>query len=457
MLGLRLRATRGLCFKSTVARGSYGAHSVIGPNLRLQRQTVQIPVVVLAGTRAFSWNPFSKSSPSTQSTPASTPTSTSPVVDSSVTPETTASAPTIAPTDETLSGLPAGVDSNPPIQLLDDAAVSSATSFATTASDTVTSASSNVAPYLLQPDTLASLGLANWYPAGIYRWTLAQIHFLNPVLPWGYTIILTALLFRVVTFPFAVRSIRFASRVTPLQPRINELNEKMKEYAEKRDVIGLQRVRQEQMKVFQNAGIHPLGGAVSGLVQIPVAIGGFFGIKNMLTEPTVVTQLQHNTGFEWMGITDLTAADPTGILPVTFGAMIFWQVTVSASEQPLSARPQFAHIMNLIRFPGAPITAFLMASLPSGLIISILAAGFSTILQSYILRIPRVRQALGILPPPSQALADTGTRTSLPSFKDTYFWATSGLRDRWAQAQKEAQEKVRQQEQRRRGSGPFKK
>ena len=123
----------------------------------------------------------------------------------------------------------------------------------------------------------------------------------------------------------------------------------------------------------------------------------------------------------------------------------------------VSGRPQMAHIMNMMRFPGAPVIAYLMADLPSGLLISILTTALFTAVQSHFLRIPSVRRYFGILPPAIELGPDgKPLRQGLPSFKATYSWATEGLRERWSQAAIEAQEKEKKRIEslnRRRGVG----
>lgn len=148
------------------------------------------------------------------------------------------------------------------------------------------------------------------------------------------------------------------------------------------------------------------------------------------------------SGISWLP--DLTVADPTGIMPVVFGVSMFWQLTVTGQDMSLAGRPQAVHILNLLRFPGTPLIAYLMTDMPSGLMLSILTTAIFTTLQTHVLRIPSVRKAFGLVTPPVQLGPDgKPMRTGLPSFKQTWVWATESLRDRWGEAAKQAAEKER--------------
>lgn len=82
---------------------------------------------------------------------------------------------------------------------------------------------------------------------------------------WGFAIILFTLAIKVITFPLTVTQIRGMQAQKDLQPKIQELQKK---YGKDREKLS-----QEQMKLYQEAGVNPLSGCLPMLVQMPVLFG----------------------------------------------------------------------------------------------------------------------------------------------------------------------------------------
>ena len=82
---------------------------------------------------------------------------------------------------------------------------------------------------------------------------------------WGFAIILFTLAIKVITFPLTVTQIKGMQAQKELQPRIQELQKKYGKDKEK--------ISQEQMKLYQEAGVNPLSGCLPMIVQMPVLFG----------------------------------------------------------------------------------------------------------------------------------------------------------------------------------------
>jgi YidC/Oxa1 family membrane protein insertase len=82
---------------------------------------------------------------------------------------------------------------------------------------------------------------------------------------WGFAIILFTIAIKVVTFPLTVIQIKGMQAQKDLQPRIAELQKKYGKDKEK--------ISQEQMKLYQEAGVNPLSGCLPMIVQMPVLFG----------------------------------------------------------------------------------------------------------------------------------------------------------------------------------------
>jgi len=179
---------------------------------------------------------------------------------------------------------------------------------------------------------------------------------------------------------------------------------------------------------------------IGPVTQLPVAIGMFLALKKMCELP--VPKMAYS-GLEFLP--DLTAVDPTGILAPIFAVSMFWQMTVAARDMDTKSQPGMAHVMNFMRFPGAPLFSIVMLWQPSGLVLSLIVASIASGLQSLLLRVPAVRRYFNILPVPK-----TSGRQGLPSFKETWLYCKQYYRDRMDEARAQAEESVRKGPPRRR-------
>jgi YidC/Oxa1 family membrane protein insertase len=93
-------------------------------------------------------------------------------------------------------------------------------------------------------------------------WLSAQIASLGLPHGLGWAIILITLLIKVVTLPLTRKQLESQKAMQNLQPRIKELQDK---YGKDR-----QKFSEEQMKLYKEAGVNPLGGCLPLLVQMPV-------------------------------------------------------------------------------------------------------------------------------------------------------------------------------------------
>lgn len=82
---------------------------------------------------------------------------------------------------------------------------------------------------------------------------------------WGSTIILFTILIKVVTFPLTYTQLKGMQAQRAIQPRLQELQKK---YGSDRN-----RMAQEQMKLYNEAGVNPLSGCLPLLIQMPILFG----------------------------------------------------------------------------------------------------------------------------------------------------------------------------------------
>jgi YidC/Oxa1 family membrane protein insertase len=214
---------------------------------------------------------------------------------------------------------------------------------------------------------------------------LAVMKFFYRVVPphnWGIAIILLTVTVKVLTFPLQHKSMKSMQEMQKLQPQIEEIKKK---YAGDQ-----QRQNVEQMKLFKEHGVNPMGSCLPMLIQMPIWLA-------LYTTLQVSVEL-YNSVFIPGWLDDLTAKDPYYVLPVAMGVtMVLTQIL---TPTPMSNPQQ--------KYMGYAMSVFfslLMLQLPSGLTLYIFVNNVLSILQQMWLR-----RAMRPPPASSQTLAVTPRR-----------------------------------------------
>jgi len=79
---------------------------------------------------------------------------------------------------------------------------------------------------------------------------------------WGWAIIIFTIVIKLVTLPLTFKQLQSAKAQQMMQPRLRELQEK---YGKDK-----QKLSEEQMKLYKEVGINPLGGCLPLLIQLPI-------------------------------------------------------------------------------------------------------------------------------------------------------------------------------------------
>lgn len=118
-------------------------------------------------------------------------------------------------------------------------------------------------------------GIFGWFSRPVNRWFIIPIFnfFNNYISSYGIIILIMTFLLKVLLFPLTQRSLLSAAKMRVLKPEIDELKSK---YADDQTKFG-----QEQLKLFQKAGVNPLGGCIPMLLQMPILIAmySFFPVS----------------------------------------------------------------------------------------------------------------------------------------------------------------------------------
>ena len=198
---------------------------------------------------------------------------------------------------------------------------------------------------------------------GIAQWSMELIQVASGM-PWLWTIVTVTVLSRLIVLPFNLSSLRGAARLAPHQPRLMELREELQKVGGvSMDPIAVQRISLQQKRIYEEAGVSIASSLVAPLIQMPVSLGLFLGIKRLCDFP--LEQLKIG-GYGW--ITDLTVPDPTYVLPLAMAVLVNVQLSVSDHLPYISSSNSLISVLRLVRrtLPLMPLKryTYLMYSKP---------------------------------------------------------------------------------------------
>mmetsp|Transcript_39062 Transcript_39062/g.44548 ORF Transcript_39062/g.44548 Transcript_39062/m.44548 type:complete len:413 (+) Transcript_39062:57-1295(+) len=161
---------------------------------------------------------------------------------------------------------------------------------------------------------------------------------------YGVAIIGTTLSVRVLLFPLFVKLQQNTARMAHMQPEMQALRAKI-------DALG-KNVNQEtqikcglQMKaLFKKYGCNPLGALLPPLIQIPIFMGMFFGLRKL---PDYFASDLSNEGLFWFQ--DLTTFDPLYILPITSACTMLASVELNKDAMLANNPRQGQILINVFR------------------------------------------------------------------------------------------------------------
>ncbi|MEM7738304.1 MAG: YidC/Oxa1 family membrane protein insertase [Deinococcota bacterium] len=174
---------------------------------------------------------------------------------------------------------------------------------------------------------------------------------------WGLSIILLTLFFRLLIWPLMATQTKSMVGMQKIQPKLKVLQEKYKNNREK--------LTQETMKLYQEAGVNPMGGCLPMVLQMPLFI--------ILWR--VFMNFEFNQGFLW--IPDLGQADPFYILPIVYVGVMVGQSLLSAKGNKETLRQQL--MINVI-------FVFFIINFPSGVALYLVTSMLVQVGQQYLIQ-----------------------------------------------------------------------
>ncbi len=225
---------------------------------------------------------------------------------------------------------------------------------------------------------------------------------------WGWAIIVFTIVIKVVTLPLTFKQLQATRAQQELQPKLSELQQK---YGKDRT-----KLQEEQMKLYKEAGINPLGGCLPLLIQMPILFAlyqslyvlasplvgkltganflwipdlGVPGVPAPGTEPPTIQGINF-AGQNWLGGTfaahryDLLIAYLSLPIIMTLSQLVMQKMSQPATRgKPKSGQPDQTQMMGQMMLFMPVIFGWVTLGLPSGLTLYWTVSNILQLVQQY--------------------------------------------------------------------------
>jgi len=161
---------------------------------------------------------------------------------------------------------------------------------------------------------------------------------------WGWSIVLTTLLIKLVFFPLSAKSYKSMAAMKKIQPRMQTLKERYKDDRPK--------FQAEMMALYKKEKVNPAGGCLPILIQIPVFLAFYWALLESV-------EMRHAPFTLWLQ--DLSAPDPYYVLPILMGLTQFLMTKLNPAPMD-EMQKKVMMIMPLV-------LTFLFVTFPQGLVL----------------------------------------------------------------------------------------
>lgn len=230
------------------------------------------------------------------------------------------------------------------------------------------------------------------------------------------TILVFTVLIRALTFPLTWQQQKSAKALQDLQ----QSDEWKKIQAKFSAPADRDKLAQEQMKMYQQAGVNPFGSCLPLLIQFPIIIGLYQAITSAVaaTPAQLLTLSTHiypffasaasllplDNRFLWM---NLGLPDPYYVMPLLVAATTWVQSKVMS---PAAADPQAAQMSQTMAMTSTLMFGWFSLSFASGLSIYFIVGNLVSIIQYSFTNPINWRNLLSLSGPAPQPAPDTKVR-----------------------------------------------
>lgn len=161
---------------------------------------------------------------------------------------------------------------------------------------------------------------------------------------YGLAIVIMTIIVKLVLYPLTKKQIESTKAMMSMQPKMKALQEKYKD--------DKQRLNLELANLYKTEGVNPLAGCLPLLVQMPIMIGIFYGIRDF--------QYAGPSNFLWME--SISVPDPMYILPILSAATTFIQSKQTMPDTGSAQNKMMLYFMPLF-------IGYISLNFPAGLVI----------------------------------------------------------------------------------------
>jgi len=235
---------------------------------------------------------------------------------------------------------------------------------------------------------------------GIFGWInryflIPLFGLLSAFLPAGIAIIVMTILVRLLLSPVTYKSYLSQAKMKVIRPEINEINEKFKDDAMKK--------QQETMKLYGKAGVSPMAGCIPALMQIPVfyALFMFFPSAFELRQKSFLWAedlSSYDTIYQFPeGFHIPLYGDHISLFPILASIAIFFYMKMTTGQQMSSMQqpsqegmPDMSKMMKYMMYFSPLMMLFFFNNYASGLslyyfVSNLITIGIMLVIKNYII------------------------------------------------------------------------
>ena len=179
---------------------------------------------------------------------------------------------------------------------------------------------------------------------------------------YGVAIIIMTVLVKLILYPLTKKQIESTKAMMEIQPKMKAIQEKYKD--------DKQRLNMELANLYKNEGVNPLAGCLPLIIQMPIMIGIFYGIRDF--------HYEGSASFLWME--SISASDPTYILPVLSALTTF-----IASKQTMPATGAGGAQNKMMMYFMPLFIGYISLTFPAGLVLYWVVMNIMQIGQQYMM------------------------------------------------------------------------
>ena len=260
---------------------------------------------------------------------------------------------------------------------------------------------SQVATEAINTGALLDLSMSN--PSHIAMKVIENIHIAGDMPYWASIVAITVGM-RVILLPVVLDNIRVTQRLQVAKPHFDKIQAKM--MADPFRDTNRDSYQLEMQEVLKKYNVSQLAPLKAPLIQLPLYVTLFTAIRNM---HDYFPGMKTGGAF---GFTDLTVADTSYTLPLINSALFLAVIETSMMDNPQAQQGQGRTMVWVMRGLGVAMIP-LTASLSTGLFVHFLTNASMSLLQTIVLKIPALKDALDLNPPIIDADFPVGTEDAV--------------------------------------------